>query len=277
MIMDLDIDESLVSLPNQGTTQGEVPAVLPPAPTLKVNVDHAVLERGRRSMQQKIETLGLEVPDTPLNPFAMLNIDRAHSTKDMYQRIWGEMMRFFYLIGHFDSAMIVDRANCPTRPVPVSPESLALYMDYRCGTNGDKLLKPDGSTVTDVDGNELLCVGGWNSPTMLGKFHAAVLFLHKTGYPENCGEQYHNSCESCLALNLPTVTRRTGRWDTRTRDTVRTGNEEVADTATIVPAEDDFPTTAQYNMATLGTLGFFKSCTTHANNPPLQRTVREIP
>jgi hypothetical protein len=130
-----------------------------------------------------------------------MTINRDVTTEKGYKDKWKEMMKFFYMIGDYQSAMFVDREKCPTKPLPFRPDSFAMYLDYRCGEPGTLLKKPDGQIQKDVRGNIMKVVGGWKSPSSMYKIHAAVQFLHETAYPRTSSprgcflQKLYSACE----------------------------------------------------------------------------------
>jgi hypothetical protein len=111
-----------------------------------VKVDAAIIQEGEAKLEEIILNLGLEKPAVRYDPFAKLTVHKEADTVACYERLWTEMRKFFYLIGCIQSAMLVDRHRCPTKPLPFRPGSFALYLDYRFGKAGDPLLQPGSST-----------------------------------------------------------------------------------------------------------------------------------
>jgi len=186
-----------------------------------------------------------------------MKVSRDESTEKAYKDKWKELMKFFYLIGDYQSAMLVDRENCPNQPLPFRPESFAMYLDYRCGDAGTPLKKPNGDNQLDVRGQEIKVIGGWQSPSSMYKIHAAVLFLHEIAYPETCGGPYQNLCEECERLNLGMGGQLQGSNDS---DELQADDDDTSDTS------KDFNARGQVTHA----LGLFRSCIQHANVPSLR-------
>ena len=199
----------------------------------------------------------------PWNPFSVPQLCIEESTQYAYENCWKEMARFFYIIGDFQSAMLVDRKICPTDPLPFLPESFCLFMTYRCAQRGLPLLHPKtGKQVkSDVDGTLLTTVGGWNAPSMLGKMHSSVLFLHEQAYPETCSGAYVQGCTKCMQLNSPLF-----------KSSVVQEEKEKALINDLMP--ENVPKSEFGGIHTCRFInekfGFYKSCKKHANRPPLE-------
>jgi hypothetical protein len=111
------------------------------------------------------------------------------------------MMKFFYLIGDLQSAMLVDRELCPVDPLPFKPTSFALYLNFRCEAKGTPLIDHNGVAVIDVNGSPVVCCGKINCPSGLYSIRAAVNFLHEVAYPATCSGLYQSNCRRCEEAN----------------------------------------------------------------------------
>jgi hypothetical protein len=235
----------------------------PPRPSCKVKVDAAIIQEGEAKLDAMITNLGLVKPAMPYDPFAKLTVHKDASTVACYQRLWIEMRKFFYSIGCIQSAMLVDRHRCPTKPLPFRPESFALYLDYRMGTAGDPLLQPGSNSqpVLDIRGNPLSIIGGWDSPASCYKIHSAVLFLHEVAYSETCGGPYVTNCVECERMNqhLGAQLQGDGSSTSITTNPVQMIEEEDEEAASA---------SALNNLSQ--SLGLFRSCISHANAPNLR-------
>ena len=105
-------------------------ANVPPVPRLKVTCPDDIIAKGCENLTKFIKEKDLGVPEEPFDPFAQQTCTLDPGTRSRYKSLWAEMMRFFYLIGDFRSAMLVDRDNCPKKPLPFDPTSFAIYLDY---------------------------------------------------------------------------------------------------------------------------------------------------
>ena len=118
---------------------------------------------------------------------------------------------------------------------------------------GTPLVHPStGLCVKDFKNNPIKSVGGWKSPSMCYKVHAAVLFLHKTAYPGTCSGPYVQECTACQMLNatLP-----------------------IPEDSLEYPAKSttyDVQESLNYMKFISNKYGFFQSCPKHANSPPLR-------
>jgi hypothetical protein len=110
--------------------------------------DPSIISGGQQELDALIQCLNLSVPETPFDPFTLMTINRDVTTEKGYKDKWKEIMKFFYMIGDYQSAMLVDREKCPTKPLPFRPEGFAMYLDYRCCEPGTLLKKPDVQCIS---------------------------------------------------------------------------------------------------------------------------------
>ena len=147
----------------------------------KIFIPHSDYLEQRKKCLAYIKQVGLSVPRVPYDPFKSHHVSIAPTTQAAYKRCWNDMATFFYMIGDFQSAMLVDRKICPTNPLPMVPQSFALYMTYRCAQAGLPLIHPGtGTQVKNYKGEKMTTLGGWNSPSHFAKVHSATLFLHES-------------------------------------------------------------------------------------------------
>jgi len=227
----------------------------PPPARNAVVCEEQIVTEGKEKLDELILRLQLSQPSQPFDPFSIMTVQRDESTEKAYKAKWKEMMKFFYLIGDYQSAMLVDREKCPIQPLPFRPDSFAMYLDYRCGEPGVILKKPNGEDLLDVKGNAIKVIGGWNSPASMYKIHAAVLFLHEVAYPDSCGGPYHNNCVECERLNAALGNQLEGADDVVDEFEDDDGGDDSIDN-----------TRGQVTHA----LGLFRSCIQHANQPLLR-------
>jgi hypothetical protein len=238
------------------TSTAVVSSSRPPPARNAVVCDESIITEGKKKLEDLIHRLQLTRPNHPLDPFTSMTVMRVVTTQKAYKDKWKEMMKFFYMIGDYQSAMLVDRDLCPNNPLPFQPNSFATYLDYRCGEPGSILKKPNGDDQLDVRGQRIHVIGGWNSPSSLWKMHAAVLFIHETAYPESCGGSYQSSCAACQHLNLALGSK------------LQTAEEEDSESE----EDDDCMDSNDHNSSgqVAHALGLFRSCVDHANRPVLR-------
>ena len=214
-----------------------------------VEISPRVFKNGRNKCRSLIKKLRLTIPKKPIDIFEAVPNTLQPATKRAYVEKWKEMARFFYMIGCYQSAMLVDREICPTKPLPFRPESYALYISYRMSKPGIKMYHPSTlKPVKDVLGKHVKTVGGWNSPTTCYKVRSAVLFLHEVAYPSTCSGTYVQACPECQHLNNVTCA------DLRADKEQDEGSDDAE---------------AQYQNISCK-FGYYKSCPKHANSPPLR-------
>jgi hypothetical protein len=99
------------------------------------------------------------------------------------------------MIGDYQSLLII--AFCPKFCPPMSSASIALYIKWKHGEKQSPLLDYEGNSMKDVDGNVVLCDGGWNDPKIVGQFNTAVKAVHNA---KGHRGDYQESCSECFEL-----------------------------------------------------------------------------
>jgi hypothetical protein len=180
----------------------------PPVPlSLSVLLTKKVLKKADVGKRKALRTHSLaRTLSTPLFTRTVKGTDAEKSgTKADYENKWSHFHDFCVLLGFYTCALVLDRENCPDRPIPVEIDSVRMYIQYKSNPTGDELVHPDTKVpVRDVMGKVVHCTGTWQSPTNLFKFRAAMLGLDSL-HAELMGP-YMEQCDECTALTKQTGT-----------------------------------------------------------------------
>jgi hypothetical protein len=176
-----------------------------------VNINPAIEKLGVAGIEAFIERYALDTSEPPVAIRSNTRGDLAEKTINEYRQRWVELRKFFFMIGDYQSAALCDREKCPANPLPIKPESLCMYLDFKFGENGTKLLKHGtaDAAMLDVSGNQILCQGEWNCPDNADKIRTAVHCLHNAY--ENLRGPYFHACQACAAAN-PVETLSSGQF-----------------------------------------------------------------
>lgn len=104
---------------------------------------------------------------------------------------------FFGLIGDYASLLILSEYElnfCPS----MDPASIVLYLKWRTGVAGSKLVDARGNPVLDIDGQPVHCVGTWQAPVNVEQCRSAITCAHNA---RNQSGAYFEPCNDCIALD----------------------------------------------------------------------------
>ena len=146
-------------------------------------ISDSIQAKGVAGVKALLQNLKLEAPATPLDPFSVeMACYLKANTRRQYHVRWRQMKLFFYAIGCYRSALLVDFDHSPTKGIPpMVPRSVMLFLQFKISKKGEPLME-DGKPVKDVDGNPIVCSGCWNAPNVLYYWHAAVAYIHETAH-----------------------------------------------------------------------------------------------
>lgn len=190
--------------------------------------------------------------------------NKSQSTRDAMYLSWGEMFRFFLLIGDYQSALLLDDERCPMNPLPFKPLSYCMYLDYKCMIPGSVVLDGKGEPLLDINGNTVKAVGSFNSLSGLQKCQAAVKMIHQNIYPDTCSGPYKVACDECRRLNAFSLERATDAVQQNLADPAAptVGDDSDNEAPVLIPHVDE--------QADAPSPILWSSCNRHANNPALQ-------
>jgi hypothetical protein len=119
-----------------------------------------------------------------------------------YNGVWSGLCNFCWLIGDYDSAMMLDRANCPKDPPTVATETLILYLRFRVypansylTQHGTDHMGDSAPRVKNVNGEYILCRGDWNSVPTVKLLRTGVTKL--LSHYDNGKLPYVAACDDC--------------------------------------------------------------------------------
>jgi hypothetical protein len=164
-------------------------------------LDGMVLTAGQDQIQQVIQEMNLDVESDQVvisgSTGTTLGTDPvAVSTIIRYQTIWKAFRDFCILIKDFESAIILDRENCPANPPPVKYATAVLFLRFRCCRQGEILKHPTTDQDFTIDGAHLRCKGDWQSEVSVELFRTSLSKLHS--HYESTTGAYQPACEACL-------------------------------------------------------------------------------
>ena len=126
-----------------------------------------------------------------------------------YQAVWKPLLSFCILIKDYESAIILDREQCPADPTPVSLDTAIHCLRFFALEKGTVLLHHrTGQPVKDGSGQTIACLGSWKSKNSVDLFRTALTKLHNH-YPTTQGD-YVEACPNCNALGIDATKERRG-------------------------------------------------------------------
>jgi hypothetical protein len=151
-----------------------------PPSRFAVNITPAVESKGHAGIAEFISKHELDTSLPPIYIKSNTRGDLALRVVSEYHGRWKELQKFFFMIGDYQSATLCDRDTCPTNPLPIKPESLSLYLDFKFGNRGTPLRQYglENESQCDVLGQPILCQGEWHCPDNADKIRSAVHCLH---------------------------------------------------------------------------------------------------
>ena len=119
-------------------------------------------------------------------------------SKEAYEVHFKNLLKFCYLVGDYDSSLILD-PFCPKFAPSMKVETLVLYLRYKFFDDDEVLTDINGNVVMDVDNQPVLCTGTWNDPGNADHVQAAVNAVHEAR--GNRG-MYSEVCNDCQELTM---------------------------------------------------------------------------
>lgn len=120
-----------------------------------------------------------------------------------YQPKWEEFARFSWLVGDVGSAVICCDALRPPKAMPSTPETLALFMQYKVNEAHEPVLYSNGQHAIykrgKNKGKRVVGVAHWSHPVNLRKFRVAIKMVHRPF--NNCRNQYESACDDCITAS----------------------------------------------------------------------------
>lgn len=174
----------------------------------KLQLEPQTRTEGLRKLKEYIEEYNMNDDSYPDRPDIRSTLRRGEVSSDdgtlkEYFFRGDEIFEFSLMVGCYRTAALFAPANLqkemrPSRPDPAVPETIANYIQYKCGKYGTPIVTKAGRHLKDVSGKELIAIGSWHSPTNLDKMSAAIKTYHKAfGHSET----YVEPCEHCIQGN----------------------------------------------------------------------------
>jgi hypothetical protein len=128
-------------------------------------------------------------------------------TKREYEAIWYQLYCFAVLREDYQSAALLNRELCPANPLPLKPETICEYMQFKYHWRHHPVCAY--KTTTPIvyrtgplpeDTAVLRAMGDWNAPHVVDKFRASLGYLHRL-HP-NLRIPYSPRCVECVSANV---------------------------------------------------------------------------
>jgi len=117
---------------------------------------------------------------------------------DRYKPVWQDFRDFCFVIGDYESAIIVCRDLCPYNPPTVNHNTAILFLRFRVLLRGTELTHPTTSeSVKDVDGQPLTSLGDWKGASTIGIARSALSKLH-SHHRGTKARDYVEPCPACV-------------------------------------------------------------------------------
>lgn len=157
-------------------------------------VSDGILQLAVDGKDASLKDWGIKLADTPTSRTG----DRVVSTttKLAYKGHYENLTKFCYLIGDYDSVLILDK-KCPEYAPSVKVETLVLYLHFKFHDKTELLTDVDGKTIHNKEGGEIYCTATWNDPGNADHFRAAINALH---HARGHRHAYVEFCKDCKAL-----------------------------------------------------------------------------
>ena len=126
------------------------------------------------------------------------------SSIQRYEQIWRGLRDFCFLMGDYQSAMILCREQCPADPPAVALGTAVKYLRFRYLEKGETVKDPfTDEVVKDRHGNVLKSRGDWNASSSSGLLRSALSKVH-SHYDSTKGE-YMEECVACKKIPLEDI------------------------------------------------------------------------
>lgn len=146
----------------------------------RILISDEILKKGEKGIRDFIINNKLDNFSEPVKEIVNTPKSCGKITLEAYYARWHEMKLFAFVRGDYQSATILDRVLCPRNPLPVRPELLVEYYQYKVGELDEKLYVAGSTTVyaLDVLNNEIFCADQWHSKVSLQRLRSAIFALH---------------------------------------------------------------------------------------------------
>jgi hypothetical protein len=163
---------------------------------------------GLNKIQNRIRELGLNNDPSVQVVISGATDSAEQSTIDRYKGYWRGLEAFCIEIGDYDSAMIVSRNICPSRPPPVKMDTAIAFLKFQvepkvCEESGAPNILLHHLTqqpvVSAVTGLPMVCQENWNCVPTIKLYAASLEKLH--GKYETTRGVYIEACDECIEMH----------------------------------------------------------------------------
>jgi hypothetical protein len=139
-----------------------------PAVSFLLEIPSVIHDMGKRGVLEVIRRNKLTVQDDAIVITSSEKNCNAETLREYHNR-WEEIKKFCYLIGDYESAVLLDRKNNKVvNPLPVKPKTLCMYMEWKTYDKKIDLTKYMSTELAlDVKGNKIPCSNSWHCPGMI--------------------------------------------------------------------------------------------------------------
>jgi hypothetical protein len=171
-------------------------ASMPPGKTFDFNISDSVKGKIESGKQRALQRWKLKLGPKAGPPTG----DRVitNRTKSAYDVHFRGIATFCFLIGDYDSSLILDSFAPKFAPSMKVGTLVVLYLQFKYYEAHEFLTDTNGEAVSDVDGKFIYCSGTWNDPGNADSVRAAVNAVHEAR--GNRGT-YTEPCDDCCALD----------------------------------------------------------------------------
>lgn len=122
----------------------------------------------------------------------------TNRTKKAYAVHFTGMAKFCFLIGDYDSSLLLD-PFAPKFAPSMKVGTLVLYLQFKYHEAEEFLTDINGNAISDVEGKPIYCTGSWNDPGNADSVRAAVNAIHEARDQKGA---YMEPCDDCCALDI---------------------------------------------------------------------------
>ena len=142
--------------------------------------------------------------------------DGTDKSLPQYNKYWGELGRFAFLIGDYITATICHDDLRPADPLPANPNTIGLFYHYKSFTRLNRVKDLSNHHVQYTNGphkgqfivgscsmvaNGDRKKGGWSDPSNIRKCRVALRTLHRAFCAGEFPNAYYAACSKCIKRN----------------------------------------------------------------------------
>jgi hypothetical protein len=169
---------------------------------MSFTLDAEVYAKGEGKLDKVVEDYKLNIQNDPIviTGGEDGNDHVKTDTITRYRSVWRSLYRFCFLVGDYESALLLSDTKRPANPLPMKEETVRLYMQFMTKEEGSVLNNPTTlQPVTDVLGKPIKCIGRYTSPKSLAALQGAISKLH-SHFESTKGVYQDGKCSDCHQL-----------------------------------------------------------------------------